>query len=59
MLTLYDQQEVLEDLIASEKREMKEDIARACYENGISVEIIAKSLDFPVKKVKRLLNIEE
>lgn len=57
MITLFDQQEVLEDYVASEKREQAMDYARTLYDNGVSIEIIAKTVKQSVKTVERWLGL--
>lgn len=53
MITLFDQQEVLEDYIASERREQAENNARKMYAKHMSVEDIADVLGYSVRIVEK------
>ncbi|MCD8131772.1 MAG: hypothetical protein LUE16_10965 [Lachnospiraceae bacterium] len=69
MFTLFDQEEVLRDFIASERREQAEETtrevtievtreaARAFYENDVAVEVIAKSLKQNVRTIESWLGL--
>ncbi|MCD7806889.1 MAG: hypothetical protein LUH19_06055 [Lachnospiraceae bacterium] len=69
MFTLFDQEEILKDFIASERREQAEETARevtkevtretarALYENKVAIEIIAKSLKQNVRTIESWLGL--
>ncbi len=61
MITLFDQQEVLEDYIASDRREQAEknakETAKTLYDNGVTVDIIAKSVKQSVRTIERWLGL--
>ncbi len=69
MFTLFDQEEVLRDFIASERREQAEETtrevtrevtreaARALYENNVAIEVIAKSLKQNVRTIESWLGL--
>lgn len=59
--TLFDQEEVLEDYIASDRREQAEKnaqiTARKLYSNKVSVDVIAQSLGYSVKVIEEWLSL--
>lgn len=61
MITLFDQEEVLEDYIASDRREQAEKnaqiTARKLYSNKVSVDVIAQSLGYSVKVIEEWLSL--
>lgn len=61
MITLFDQQEVLEDYIASDRREQAEknakETAKTLYDNGVAVDIIAKSVKRSVRTIENWLGL--
>ncbi|MCD8174851.1 MAG: hypothetical protein LUD41_02765 [Phascolarctobacterium sp.] len=57
MITLFDQDEVLEDYIASELREQAEKNAKNLYANNVPVDIIAKSLGYSVQIIEKWLGL--
>lgn len=61
MITLFDQQEVLEDYIASDRREQAEmaakRTAKKMYAKHMSVEDIADVLGYSVKIVEKWLGL--
>lgn len=57
MITWNDQQEVLEDYIASEKREQAENNARKMYAKHMPVEDIADVVGYSVKTVEKWLGL--
>ncbi|MCD8151353.1 MAG: hypothetical protein LUE92_17790 [Clostridiales bacterium] len=61
MITLFDQNEVLEDYIASDRREQAEKTAKKnaknLYANNVPVDIIAKSLGYSVQIIEKWLGL--
>ncbi|MCD8124457.1 MAG: hypothetical protein LUE23_05385 [Lachnospiraceae bacterium] len=65
MITLYDQQQVLEEYVASERKKAAEETAEYTlkesagnlYENGVAVEVIARSLNQNVKTIQSWLGL--
>ncbi|MCC8151742.1 MAG: hypothetical protein LIO96_09905 [Lachnospiraceae bacterium] len=59
--TLFDQEEVLEDYIASDRREQAEKnaqiTAKKLYSNKVSVDVIAQSLGYSVKVIEEWLSL--
>lgn len=59
--TLFDQEEVLEDYIASDRREQAEKnaqiAAKKLYSNKVSVDVIAQSLGYSVKDIEEWLSL--
>lgn len=57
MITLFDQNEVWEDYIASDRRERAQKSAKNLYANNVSVDVIAKSLGYSVKTIEKWLGL--
>ncbi|MCD8125784.1 MAG: hypothetical protein LUE23_12310 [Lachnospiraceae bacterium] len=61
MITLFDQNEVWEDYIASDRRVqaelMAQKSAKNFYANNVSVDVIAKSLGYSVKTIEKWLGL--
>ncbi len=61
MITLYDQEQVLKDFIASEIREQieikEQQTAKTLYESNVSVDIIAQSLERNIRSVEQWLGL--
>ncbi|MCC8140800.1 MAG: hypothetical protein LIO67_10985 [Lachnospiraceae bacterium] len=57
MITLFDQNEVLEDYIASDRREQAQKSAKNLYANNVPVDIIAKSLGYSVQVIEKWLGL--
>ncbi len=61
MITLFDQQEVISDYIASDRREQAEkhdrEMAQSMYNDGMSVNIIAKYVKRSVQTIEQWLGL--
>lgn len=57
MITLFDQDEVIEDYIASELREQAQKTAKILYGKNMSVSDIAEAVGYSVKIVERWLGL--
>ncbi|MCD8009965.1 MAG: hypothetical protein LUF34_04075 [Lachnospiraceae bacterium] len=65
MVTLYDQQQVWEEYVASERKKVTEETAEYIlkesaenfYKNGVSVDVIARSLNRPAKTIQSWLGL--
>ncbi|MCD8248544.1 MAG: hypothetical protein LUC60_01570 [Lachnospiraceae bacterium] len=57
MITLFDQDEVIEDYIASELREQTQKTAKILYGKNMSVNDIAEAVGYSVKIVERWLGL--
>ncbi len=53
MITLFDQEEVLKDYMASERREQAEKIAKILYRKSMPVSDIAEAVGYSVKIVEK------
>ncbi|MCD7788578.1 MAG: hypothetical protein LUH59_06600 [Firmicutes bacterium] len=58
MVKLYDQDEVLRDYIASEKREQAQETAQNLHKMQIPIEQISKAVGYDEKTVKEWLGIK-
>lgn len=57
MITVFDQNEVLEDYMASERREQAEKTAKILYRKSMPVSDIAEAVGYSVKVVEKWLGL--